>query len=193
MKAENGDTAAGLPVSGHYIDGLVDVMMDACRHPNQPLTHEKLFDYHRALFPNGGNEVGHYRTSSDPMRVISGIIGQETIHFEAPPSTLVPHMMQEWLDWVNQKDDTDSILKSAIAALWFVIIHPFFDGNGRISRTITDMLLARADDMPYRYYSMTAAIQKKRAAYYQILKTTSRQQTMNITPWLSWFLNCLHN
>lgn len=181
---------AGLPAPSHYIDGLVDVMIDACGHADAPLSHEMLWEYHRKLFPAGGPKVGCYRCGAEPMRVISGIIGDETVHFEAPPSDRVPEMMNAFLRWYNAELELDSILKAGIAALWFVTIHPFHDGNGRLSRTVTDKLLARADGMPQRYYSMTATIQQRRMAYYQILETTQGGE-MDITLWLSWFLDSL--
>ena len=180
----------GLPVPSHYIDGLVDVMLDACRHAELPLSHEILWDYHRKLFPAGGPDVGCYRRSQEPMRVISGTIGRENIHFEAPPSERVPGMMDAFIDWMNADQNIDAIIKAGIAALWFVSIHPFCDGNGRLSRTITDKMLARADGMPQRYYSMTAAIQRNRMSYYRVLEATQRGD-LDITMWLSWFVECL--
>ena len=182
----------GLPTASHYVDGLVDVMVEACTHPETQLTHETLFNWHRALFPAGGDTIGQYRTSEQPMRVISGIIGRETIHYEAPPSNAVPEMMIQYLNWINDEKPIDPLIKAAITGFWFVTIHPFNDGNGRLSRTITDKMLARADHMPHRYYSMTSAIQKKRQAYYQILEQT-QQGSMDITPWLLWFLDCMND
>ena len=180
----------GLPVPSHYIDGLVDVMVDACRHADAPITHSMLWDYHRKLFPAGGPNIGCYRHSNEPMRVISGVIGRETVHFEAPPADRVADMMEALIQWVNGETIIDPIIKAGVSALWFVTIHPFCDGNGRLSRTITDKLLAQADRMPQRYYSMTAAIQQRRSSYYQILEATQRG-SMDITPWLKWFLECL--
>ncbi len=181
---------AGLPVPSHYIDGLVDVMVDACRNADAPMSHEQLWAYHRKLFPAGGSEGGGYRHGNEPMRVISGVIGQENVHFEAPPSAQVPGMMDELIEWVNGEHSVEPILKAGVAALWFVTIHPFYDGNGRLSRTLTDKLLARADAMPQRYYSMTSAIQQRRMSYYRMLESTQRGG-LDITPWLSWFLDCL--
>lgn len=180
----------GLPVPSHYIDGLVDVMVDACRHAEAPLSHEILWGYHRKLFPAGGSDVGCYRHSSEPMRVISGMLGRENVHFEAPPSERVPGMMDEFVAWVNSEQESDAIVKAGIAALWFVTIHPFSDGNGRLSRTLTDKLLARADGMSQRYYSMSAAIQRDRMSYYRVLEATQRGN-LDITAWLNWFLKCL--
>ena len=124
------------------------------------------------------------------MRVISGLIGRENVHFEAPPAERVPDMMDALVDWVNDEHTVEPILKAGIAALWFVTIHPFYDGNGRLSRTLTDKLLARADCLPQRYYSMTAAIQQRRMSYYRILEST-QCGGLDITPWLLWFLDCL--
>ena len=180
----------GLPVPSHYIDGLVDVMVDACRHAEAPLSHEILWGYHRKLFPAGGSDVGCYRHSGEPMRVISGVLGRENVHFEAPPSERVPGMMDEFIAWVNSEQEIDAIVKAGIAALWFVTIHPFSDGNGRLSRTLTDKLLARADGMSQRYYSMSAAIQRDRMSYYRVLEATQRGN-LDITAWLNWFLKCL--
>ena len=180
----------GLPVPSHYIDGLVDVMVDACHHPEVPLSHEILWGYHRKLFPAGGAEVGCYRHSDEPMRVISGVLGRENVHFEAPPSARVPGMMDDFVAWVNSEQEMDTIVKAGIAALWFVTIHPFCDGNGRLSRTLTDKLLARADGMPQRYYSMSAAIQRDRMSYYRVLEAT-QCGNLDITAWLKWFLECL--
>ena len=180
----------GLPTASHYIDRLVDIMMHACQHADTPLSHEMLWEYHRNLFPAGGPHVGCYRHSAETMRVISGRIGQETVHFEAPPTERVLDMMEAFIQWVNAQNEIDPILKAGIASLWFVTIHPFSDGNGRLSRTLTDKLLAQVDQMPQRFYSMTATIQKKRTSYYQILETT-QHGNMDITLWLSWFLECL--
>lgn len=180
----------GLVPSNHYVDGLVDVMVDACRRAQTPLSHEMLWSYHRKLFPAGGPDIGCYRHGHAPMRVISGMIGHENVHFEAPPAERVHAMMDELIAWVNGDQENDPILKAGITALWFVTIHPFNDGNGRLSRTLTDKLLARADGMPQRYYSMTATIQQRRMSYYRTLEATQRGG-LNITSWLLWFLECL--
>ena len=151
----------GLPEPDHYTEGVVQVMLDAVRNSNQPLTHERLFNWHAALFPTGRSgmypiTVAAYRVGVDPMQVVSGAMGREKVHYEAPASDAVPEMMDEFLTWINDQQDIDPILKAAIAHLWFVAIHPFDDGNGRLTRTITDMLLAKADGMPHRFYSMSA-------------------------------------
>jgi Fic family protein len=158
-----GLSTEGLPEPDHYTEGVVQVMLDAVRSSNKPLTHERLFNWHAALFPTGRSgiypiTVAAYRVGIEPMQVVSGAMGREKVHYEAPPSDVVPSMMDEFLDWVNGEQNIDPILKAAIAHLWFVAIHPFDDGNGRITRTITDMLLAKADGMPHRFYSMSAEI-----------------------------------
>ena len=145
-----GLSTEGLPEPDHYTEGVVQVMLDAVRSSNKPLTHERLFNWHAALFPTGRSgmypiTVAAYRVGIEPMQVVSGAMGREKVHYEAPPSDVVPSMMDEFLDWVNGEQNIDPILKAAIAHLWFVAIHPFDDGNGRITRTITDMLLAKAD------------------------------------------------
>lgn len=185
----------GLPEADQYVDGVVQVMIDATQNFMTPLTEERLFNWHAALFPTGRSgtykiTVADWRQGSEPMQVISGAMGKEKIHYEAPHSDNVPYMMKQFLDWTNDDRKIDPVLKAAIAHLWFVTIHPFDDGNGRISRTITDLLLARADEMPHRFYSMSAEIRKQRKAYYDILEKTQKG-SINITAWLEWFLDCL--
>lgn len=185
----------GLPEADRYVDGVVQVMIDATQNFMTPLTEERLFNWHAALFPTGRSgaykiTVADWRQGSEPTQVISGAMGKEKIHYEAPHSDNVPYMMKQFLDWTNDNRKIDPVLKAAIAHLWFVTIHPFDDGNGRISRTITDLLLARADEMPHRFYSMSAEIRKQRKAYYDILEKTQKG-SINITAWLEWFLDCL--
>lgn len=185
----------GLPDSDRYIDGIVQVMIDATHNYMQPLTEERLFGWHAALFPAGHNgmykiTVAAWREGDEPMQVVSGAIGKEKVHYQAPDSKDVPAQMKLFLEWVNGSQKIDAVLKAAIAHLWFVTIHPFDDGNGRISRTITDLFLARADEMPHRFYSMSAAIRKRRNGYYDILEKTQKGG-LDITEWLSWFLDCL--
>ena len=187
----------GLPEPDHYTEGVVQVMLDAVRNSDHPLTHERLFNWHAALFPTGRSgirpiTVAAYRVSKEPMQVVSGPMGKEKVHYEAPTSGDVPAMMDEFIAWVNDKQEIDPILKAAIAHLWFVAIHPFDDGNGRITRTITDMLLAKADGMPHRFYSMSAEILRERKGYYEALEKTTTG-TMDITLWLEWFLQTLRN
>ena len=187
----------GLPEPDHYTEGVVQVMLDAVRNSDKPLTHERLFNWHAALFPTGRSgihpiTVAAYRVGEEPMQVVSGAMGREKVHYEAPASVDVPAMMDEFLSWINSKQEIDPILKAAIAHLWFVAIHPFDDGNGRITRTITDMLLTKADGMPHRFYSMSAEILRERKGYYEALEKTTTG-TMDISLWLEWFLQTLRN
>lgn len=187
----------GLPEPDHYTEGVVQVMLDAVRNSDMPLTHERLFNWHAALFPTGRSgmypiAVAAYRVGSEPMQVVSGAMGREKVHYEAPASEDVPAMMDEFLDWINKEQSIDPILKAAVAHLWFVAIHPFDDGNGRLTRTITDMLLAKADGMPHRFYSMSAEILRERKGYYAALEKTTTG-TMDITLWLEWFLQTLRS
>ena len=187
----------GLPEPDHYTEGVVQVMLDAVRNSNEPLTHERLFNWHAALFPTGRSgmypiTVAAYRKGAEPMQVVSGAMGREKVHYEAPASEDVPAMMDEFLTWINGKQEIDPILKAGVAHLWFVAIHPFDDGNGRLTRTITDMLLAKADGMPHRFYSMSAEILRERKGYYAALEKTTTG-TMDITLWLEWFLQTLRS
>lgn len=185
----------GLPEADRYIDGVVQVMIDATQNYMQPLTDERLFNWHAALFPTGRSgaykiTVANWRQGAEPMQVVSGAMGKEKIHYQAPHSEDVPHQMKLFLNWANDNQKIDPVLKAAIAHLWFVTIHPFDDGNGRISRTITDLFLARADEMPHRFYSMSAQIRKQRKTYYEQLEHTQKGG-LDITTWLAWFLDCL--
>ena len=187
----------GLPEPDHYTEGIVQVMLDAVRNSNEALTHERLFNWHAALFPTGRSgmypiTVAAYRVGAEPMQVVSGAMGKEKVHYEAPASEVVPAMMDELLKWINEEQSIDPILKAGIAHLWFVAIHPFDDGNGRITRTITDLLLAKADGMPHRFYSMSAEILRERKGYYEALEKTTTG-TMDITLWLEWFLQTLRS
>lgn len=182
-------------VPDHYSEGVVQVMLDAVQNNSLPLTHERLFAWHSALFPSGRSglykiNVGEYRTSSEPMQVVSGAMGKERVHYEAPPSADVRQMMDDFLVWINADLAIDPIIKAAVAHIWFVAIHPFDDGNGRIARTITDLLLARADGVALRYYSMSAEVLRKRKTYYQVLETDTVSGT-DITLWIEWFLTTL--
>ncbi len=180
----------GVPSVDRYIEGVVEVMFDAVHNYAEPLTVQRLFDWHRALFPNPGRlahiTVGDWRQGDAVMQVISGRYGKEKVHFEAPPSKDVPQMMSELLGWINETD-VDPMVQAAIAHLWFVTIHPFSDGNGRLARTITDMLLAKADQTPYRFYSISAQIALARKEYYDILEQ-SQKGSLDITEWILWFL-----
>ncbi|MBC5644908.1 Fic family protein [Parabacteroides sp. BX2] len=185
----------GLPEADRYVDGVVQLMMDATQNYMKPLTDERLFNWHAALFPTGRSgmykiTVADWRQGVEPMQVISGAMGKEKVHYQAPDSDNIPFQMKLFLDWVNDDQKIDPVLKAAIAHLWFVTIHPFDDGNGRIARTIMDLFLARADEMPHRFYSMSAEIRKQRKGYYEILEKTQKGG-VDITGWLEWFLDCL--
>ena len=188
---------AGLILSDRHIDGVVEMMMDATQHYNEPLTAKRLFAWHTAMFPTGTSGmhtivVGKWRnnTKDDPMQVVSGALGKERVHFRAPDAELLKEEMKKFIDWFNKDNDNDPVLKAALAHLWFVTIHPFDDGNGRIARAIADMQLARADGTMQRFYSMSAQIRKERNEYYDTLEQT-QQGTMDITKWMEWFLRCL--
>ncbi|MDR1814840.1 MAG: Fic family protein [Tannerella sp.] len=188
---------AGLVNSARNIDGIVEMMLDATQRYENPLTEERLFGWHGALFPTGRSglyaiEVAKYRTGE--MQVVSGGFGHEKIHYEAVLAKDVKAEMDKFLQWLNTDNSQDSVIKAAIAHLWFVTIHPFDDGNGRIARTICDMLLARSDESKQRFYSMSAQINKERKKYYAAIeKTQHRTDDSDITIWLEWFLNCLKN
>lgn len=178
------------------VEGIVEMMLDATGEYNAPLSSERLFDWHAALFPTGRSgmskiTVGAWRTEdSGPMQVVSGPMGRERVHYEAPKAALLSDEMKAFIDWFNGTQDIDPVLKAAIAHLWFVTIHPFEDGNGRIARAIADMALARSENSPQRFYSMSAQIRQERNAYYDMLETTQKGE-LEITEWLIWFLDCL--
>jgi Fic family protein len=187
----------GMVTADRHVEGVVEMMLDATQHFDQPLSDERLFGWHAALFPTGRSGmhkivVGAWRDNlpHDPMQVVSGPMGKETIHYEAPAAELLPDEMNKFLQWFNETINIDPVLKAAIAHLWFVTIHPFDDGNGRIARALADMQLARADGTAQRFYSMSAQIRKERNAYYSILEKTQRGD-LDITEWLEWFLECL--
>lgn len=184
----------GLLAEDHYVEGLVDVMLDAVHNYRAPLTAERLFGWHAALFPLGRSgmhsiTVADWRKGEEPMQVVSGAFGHEKVHYEAPASADVPAEMARLIDWCNSSDQSPFIM-AAVAHLWFVTIHPFDDGNGRISRTIADMLLARLDLGSGRYYSMSAEINRNKKAYYEILERTQKGD-LDITEWILWFFDCL--
>ena len=190
-----GIETVGLPYPDHYTDGVVQVMLDAVENNNKPLSHERLCNWHSAMFPTGRSgiypiTVGAYRTGNEPMQIVSGAMGKEKVHYEAPPSAIVPAMMDEFIDWFNTEANIDPVLKAAVAHLWFVAIHPFDDGNGRLTRTITDMLLAKADGSSLRFYSISAEILRKKKSYYEVLEKTTTGST-DITLWLEWFLQTM--
>lgn len=178
------------------VEGVVEMTLDATGNYQQPLTEERLFAWHASLFPTGYSgmskiQVGQWRDDSNgPMQVVSGPVARETVHFQAPAAPRLDEEMRAFLDWFNAPVVQDELLKAAIAHLWFVTIHPFDDGNGRIARAIADMALARSEHSAQRFYSMSAQIRKERAAYYEILERTQKGG-MDVTPWMEWFLACL--
>ena len=190
-----GINIAGLVASNRHIEGVVEMMLDATQRHTSPLTENRLFGWHAALFPTGFSgpykiETGQYRTGE--MQVVSGAMGKEKVHYEAVKPELVKAEMDQFLDWLNNDNSLDLVLKAAVAHFWFIIIHPFDDGNGRIGRAITDMLLARAEASGERFYSMSSQILIERKQYYEILQKV-QHSTGDITEWLEWFLNCLKN
>lgn len=184
----------GLLAEDHYVEGLVDVMLDAVCNRGMPLTDERLFGWHAALFPLGRSgmhriTVADWRKGGEPMQVVSGAFGHEKVHYEAPASIDVPGEMARLIDWCNNAGLFPFIM-AAVAHLWFVTIHPFDDGNGRIVRTLADMLLARLDVDSARYYSMSAEINRNKKAYYEVLERIQKGD-LDITEWLTWFFDCL--
>ena len=186
----------GLIPASRDVEGIVEMMLDATQFFSKPLTKARLFDWHAALFPTGRSGMHHITVGgwrlveNDPMQVVSGPIGREKIHFEAPAAEKVNVEMSTFIKWFESKFAIDPVIKAGIAHLWFVTIHPFEDGNGRIARAIADMALARADKMPERFYSLSNQIESERKQYYAHLEKQQRA-TPDITEWLSWFLDCL--
>jgi Fic family protein len=178
------------------VDGVVEMMLDATRQYSQPLTAARLFRWHASLFPTGRSgmrkiKTGRWRDdSSGPTQVVSGPLQREKVHFEAPAAARLPEEMKVFFKWFDARGQGDAVMKAALAHLWFVTLHPFDDGNGRIARAIADMALARSEGSPQRFYSMSAQIRQERNRYYDILERTQRG-SMDITPWMSWFLGCL--
>ncbi|WP_109698731.1 Fic family protein [Chitinophaga deserti] len=192
-----GINVAGLVPVDRNIDGAVEMMLDATQNHEKELTEERLFGWHAALFPTGWSGmhrivVGAWRdnTNDNPMQVVSGPMGRETIHFQAPDADQLQKEMDAFIHWFNTEENLDPVMKAAIGHLWFVTIHPFDDGNGRIARAIMDMLLARADKSKRRFYSMSAQIRNEREGYYRILEETQKG-TLDVTEWILWFLQCL--
>lgn len=186
----------GLTPVSRNVEGVVEMMLEATQRYAETLTAERLFGWHASLFPTGYGAsrritVGAWRKpEAGPMQVVSGYIGHEKVHFEAPAAERLDLEMGRFLEWFNTPHELDPVLKAGIAHLWFVTIHPFEDGNGRIARAIADCALARADDCPQRFYSMSGQIERERKEYYDILERTQKGG-LDITPWLSWFLDCL--
>ncbi len=186
----------GLIPSDRHVEGIVQMMLDATQKSDTPLSIERLFDWHAALFPTGRSgmykiTVGNWRKDeTGPMQVVSGGIGKERIHFQAPDAPRLAHEISDFIVFFNNNNGIDPVLKAGIAHLWFITLHPFDDGNGRIARAITDMQLAKADNSTQRFYSVSAQIQKKRSGYYSILEQTQKGN-LDISDWLTWFLTCL--
>jgi Fic family protein len=191
-----GIEVAGAVSSNRNVEGTVEVMLDASQKFDHALSKERLVGWHAALFPTGRSgihkiHVGSWRDdSTGPMQVVSGALGKERVHYEAPEASRLEDEMKKFIAWFNTRQNLDPVLKSAIAHLWFVTIHPFDDGNGRIARAIADMQLARADESKQRFYSMSSQIQKERNMYYDMLEKTQKG-TLDITDWLVWFFDCL--
>jgi len=189
---------AGAVMSDRNVDGMVEMMIDATHNCFKPLTADRLFDWHAALFPMGRSgifkiTVADWRKdTSGSMQVVSGRPGKEKVHFQAPDADLLETEMNRFLEWFNENDKIDLVIKAAIAHLWFVTIHPFQDGNGRITRALTDMLLAQSDKSTQRFYSMSAQIRIERKQYYEILEKTQKGN-LDTTEWIKWFLSCLIN
>lgn len=185
----------GLPIPDHYTEGVVQVMMDAVQHYNAPVNAERLFSWHAALFPTGRSglykiTVADWRQGEETMQVVSGPLGHQKVHYEAPASQDVPRMMDDLLHWVNEEKGIDPLVKAAVTHLMFVTIHPFDDGNGRLCRTLTELLLSRADNTSQRYYSLSSEILNHRKAYYEHLEHAQKGD-LDITPWIKWFLETL--
>jgi Fic family protein len=186
----------GLEVIDSNVEGVVEMMLDATGHWDLPLTAERLFDWHASLFPTGRSSmkritVGGWRLDAEgPMQVVSGPIGRQHVHFEAPPAARVGKEMEGFLAWFNSDNERDWVLKASIAHLWLVAIHPFDDGNGRIARAIADMCLARSEKTSHRFYSMSAQIRRDREQYYRHLEK-AQKGTLDITEWMFWFFDCL--
>lgn len=185
----------GLVASDRNVDGVVDMILDATKNYQNTLTEERLFGWHAALFPTGYSgshkiEVANYR--NDVMQIVSGAMGKEKVHYEAIAADKVKNEMDQFLFWFNSENELDLVLKAAIAHFWFIIVHPFDDGNGRIARAISDLLLTRSENSSDRFYSMSSQILIERKRYYEVLQKV-QYSGGDITEWLDWFLNCLKN
>ena len=187
-----GIATAGIVTASRYVEGVVEMQLDATQHYDSPLSSERLFGWHNVLFPTGISglyriDVGKYR--SGDMQVVSGPMGKEKVHYQAPSADRVPVEMERFISWINCDEKTDAVLKAAIAHLWFVSIHPFDDGNGRIARALTDMLLARSENCGKRFYSISAEMKILQKEYYDVLERTQHGDG-DITEWILWFLRC---
>ena len=189
---------SGANMSDRNIDGMVEIMFDATHNCFKPITKDRIFDWHAALFPMGRSGISKIIVADwrkdmlGNMRVVSGAIGRERVHFQAPDADLIDMEMNRFIKWFNDDYKIDLVIKAAVAHLWFVTIHPFQDGNGRITRALTDMLLARSDNTNQRFYSMSTQIRVERKEYYDILEKTQKG-SLDITEWIKWFLQCLIN
>ncbi len=187
---------AGLPTPQRHVDGLVEMLVDATRNYQEQLTAERLKAWHAALFPSGYSGLskiatGDWRESTEPMQVVSGPLGKEKVHYEAPPAEYIEAMIEDFLNWFTSSlGVVDGLVRAAVAHLWFVTIHPFDDGNGRIARTVADMALAQDEDSARRLYSISVQIEAERSTYYEVLEQTQKGSG-DFTPWIIWFLGCL--
>ena len=186
---------SGVEQSDRHVDGIVELMLDATQNNNKVLTDDRLFGWHAALFPTGRSgiykiEVGGWRSGA--MQVVSGGMGRELVHYDAPKPENLTSEMKQFIEWYNSEQNLESLLKAAVAHLWFITIHPFDDGNGRIARAITDMQLSKADGVNQRFYSMSTEINQQKKSYYSILERTQKDD-LEITEWIIWFLECLKN
>ena len=190
------DIGALAPVD-RQVEGMVEMVLDATANCKAPLSRERLLGWHAALFPTGFSGLVPIRAGSwrddgtGPMQVVSGPLGRQRVHFEAPPADRLESEIHRFLAWANSATDEVPLIKAGLAHLWLVTLHPFDDGNGRIARGVGDLFLARADGSPQRFYSLSAQIQRERKAYYDILERTQKQ-SLDVTEWLAWFLNALH-
>ena len=187
-----GIATAGIVPTSRYIEGVVEMLLDATRNYDKPLSSQRLFGWHNVLFPTGISglypiEVGKYR--SGEMQVVSGAMGMERVHYQAPSADRVPVEMERFISWINSDEAIDAVLKAAIAHLWFVSIHPFDDGNGRMARALTELLLARSENCSKRFYSLSAEMKVMQKAYYDVLERTQHGDG-DITEWILWFLHC---
>lgn len=191
-----GMDVGGLIPADRNVEGIVEMMLDATQKFGAPLTAKRLYDWHAALFPTGRSGMTRIRTGawrddkSGPMQVVSGPMGRERIHYEAPAAPRLNREMRAFLAWFNGKESIDPVLKAGVAHLWFVTVHPLDDGNGRIARAIADMALARSEKSPQRFYSMSGQIRIERKAYYDVLEATQKGD-LDVTGWIEWFLGCL--
>lgn len=190
------DIGALAPVDRH-VEGVVEMVLDATANCQAPVTRERLFGWHAALFPTGYSglvriKVGNWRDdATGPMQVVSGALGRQKVHFEAPPADRLAAETDRFIDWAQRSSGEPALIKAGLAHLWLVTLHPFDDGNGRIARAVGDLFLARADGSAQRFYSLSAQIQRERTAYYDILERTQKG-SLDVTEWLAWFLDALH-